>query len=132
MTKVRDDERVGEDAGRAVVRCKVKTCGYTARVEYVTRTVYGAFNGRPTSRSTLVVAGREFSLGRGFDTRHALAAYTRNVCPGCGASYTLTVNVVRGVVVETKPCGARCMGAVGPACECECGGENHGGGHAQF
>lgn len=25
-----------------------------------------------------------------------------------------------------KACDGRCMGAVGPACDCSCGGENHG------
>lgn len=29
-----------------------------------------------------------------------------------------------------KPCSARCTGATGPACDCSCGGENHGGRHA--
>jgi hypothetical protein len=27
-------------------------------------------------------------------------------------------------------CGARCRNAVGPSCDCSCGGENHGMGHA--
>lgn len=26
-----------------------------------------------------------------------------------------------------KECNARCTGAVGPACDCKCRGENHGG-----
>lgn len=29
---------------------------------------------------------------------------------------------------ETKKCGARCLSATGPNCECQCGGKNHGGG----
>lgn len=28
-----------------------------------------------------------------------------------------------------KECNGRCMGAVGPACDCSCGGENHGTAH---
>ncbi|WP_289009064.1 hypothetical protein [uncultured Thermomonospora sp.] len=28
-----------------------------------------------------------------------------------------------------KICSPRCMGATGPACDCSCGGENHGGRH---
>lgn len=30
----------------------------------------------------------------------------------------------------TKPCDARCMNAVGPSCECQCEGRNHGRGFA--
>lgn len=29
-----------------------------------------------------------------------------------------------------KECSARCTGATGPACDCSCGGENHGSRHA--
>lgn len=28
-----------------------------------------------------------------------------------------------------KVCNAKCMGAAGPACDCSCGGANHGGSH---
>lgn len=28
-----------------------------------------------------------------------------------------------------KVCNGKCMGATGPACDCSCGGENHGRGH---
>jgi hypothetical protein len=28
------------------------------------------------------------------------------------------------------PCNAKCMGAVGPSCDCSCGGANHGRNHA--
>ena len=30
---------------------------------------------------------------------------------------------------STKECNDKCMGAVGPSCECSCGGRNHGGRH---
>lgn len=32
---------------------------------------------------------------------------------------------IKGRVTERK-CDARCMGAVSDACDCSCGGENHG------
>lgn len=48
-------------------------------------------------------------------------------CPEHGR-YSLTE--VIGAHVESVKCGARCTGAVGPACDCSCGGANHGTGHA--
>jgi hypothetical protein len=33
---------------------------------------------------------------------------------------------VQGVVNEMKPCTAGCRSAVGPSCDCVCGGEGHG------
>lgn len=38
--------------------------------------------------------------------------------------------MVQGKFNADKGCNARCEGATGPNCECECGGENHGGRHA--
>lgn len=43
----------------------------------------------------------------------------------CGRLVTL--ERVQGTVSESRPCDARCMGAVGPVCSCSCGGRNHGG-----
>lgn len=36
---------------------------------------------------------------------------------------------INGRFVETHVCDARCMNAIGPNCECSCGGANHGRGH---
>lgn len=56
------------------------------------------------------------------------------LCPRCieagevmdrGTLVSLTL--MRGIINDEKPCGARCISAKGPACECSCGGENHGG-----
>ena len=47
-------------------------------------------------------------------------------CPGCGTRVKL--DRVIGVTTSKK-CGARCLNAVGPSCDCSCGGFNHGGGH---
>lgn len=49
----------------------------------------------------------------------------RSVVCECGAK--VRCEIVNGVRNERVACNARCMGAVGPACECSCGGENHGG-----
>lgn len=48
-------------------------------------------------------------------------------CPICGARLKQVAGV-RGRVTDTK-CGARCTSAMGPNCDCECGGKNHGADH---
>lgn len=42
----------------------------------------------------------------------------------------LKFDQLAGTFNPEKVCDGRCMGAVGPACDCSCGGENHGAGHA--
>ncbi len=37
---------------------------------------------------------------------------------------------IYGTYNADKECNGKCMGATGPACDCKCGGENHGGRHA--
>lgn len=36
---------------------------------------------------------------------------------------------LRGRFNADKECNGVCMGAVGPSCDCSCGGENHGRNH---
>jgi hypothetical protein len=125
------DRLVYEDEGRAIVRCRNRACRRAAQLTYSTRTEQWAFNGRPASRSEVTVGGRTYSLGRYMTTQGALLkSLSSRTCEGCGGGRGhYDVNIVRGVVVEDKPCNAKCMGAVGPSCECSCGGKNHGGGH---
>lgn len=47
-------------------------------------------------------------------------------CPTCKRERS--ADPVKGRVTGTK-CGPRCTGAVGPACDCQCGGANHGADH---
>lgn len=49
------------------------------------------------------------------------------LCVDCGARVTLTA--VKGRYVEEIPCSAKCRNAVGPSCDCSCGGTNHGCNH---
>lgn len=39
----------------------------------------------------------------------------------------VTLHKVRVVAVSKHKCSARCLASVGPSCECECRGRNHGG-----
>lgn len=51
-------------------------------------------------------------------------------CPGCNGTWALSQGTpVYGRMVEELICGSKCMGAVGPSCDCSCGGANHGGKH---
>jgi len=34
---------------------------------------------------------------------------------------------IKATISESHICDARCMSAIGPNCECSCGGKNHGG-----
>lgn len=44
--------------------------------------------------------------------------------------YPISFKRVEGTYSEKHTCDARCVNAIGPNCECSCGGENHGGGYA--
>lgn len=48
-------------------------------------------------------------------------------CPGCGRQ--TNGRKVEGRVVESIVCGAKCLAAKGPSCDCSCGGANHGANH---
>jgi len=48
-------------------------------------------------------------------------------CRGCGA-FRWAAPVFGAYKLDRK-CDARCMGATGHNCECQCGGENHGAAH---
>lgn len=51
-------------------------------------------------------------------------------CGHCGAPVENMGRVVRGgrVIGERSVCDERCTCAIGPNCDCQCGGENHGAG----
>lgn len=44
----------------------------------------------------------------------------------------LVWNQLKGRVNPEKECNGICMGAVGPSCDCSCGGENHGKNHVSL
>ena len=48
-------------------------------------------------------------------------------CPDCGR--TMGFAVIEGTVNAAVPCNAKCMNAIGPSCDCACGGVHHGGRH---
>jgi hypothetical protein len=60
--------------------------------------------------------------------------YARQVFKSGDACWTcrrpLKAEPMRGVFSEKHKCNAKCMASTGPACECSCGGKNHGGSYA--
>jgi hypothetical protein len=56
-------------------------------------------------------------------------AYSCGECGACGGRIEYLAEVCRDHWQRKElrvPCDARCTGAIGPHCECQCGGENHG------
>jgi hypothetical protein len=52
-------------------------------------------------------------------------------CDACGGQCDYMGQVEGNHLVRTAlecPCDGRCTGALGPSCDCSCGGENHGSG----
>ena len=46
----------------------------------------------------------------------------------CGCGRPARRVAIEARVTETR-CGARCTSALGPSCDCECGGREHGSDH---
>lgn len=65
-------------------------------------------------------------------TRNERGFYHFAECGACGGDveYMGPVNKHHQIShTETQPaCDGRCTGAIGPSCDCQCGGENHGTG----
>ena len=84
----------------------------------------------PAAPTTLHYLGTCPNCGNGVAITPAEAdAHTNGktahaTCTGCG--HTATVKAVHGTYSADSPCDGRCMGAVGPKCECVCAGVNHG------
>lgn len=120
---------VSASTGRALARCRAKGCRRAHQVTYVVESVHTAWNNRPHWEFAVMVAGRPV----GYRDRAGLAAAVLRsfTCTACGGSSAEFI-VVRGRVVESVKCGPKCRGAVGPSCDCSCGGDNHGSGHASI
>lgn len=105
---------------RIIARCSVKTCRRTVSalvekdVEYtVSQDPAGIYR---ESRTVAVrVLEGPFEVSPWYGATPAVA---------CHGSWI--VKPVEGRYNPERKCDARCMGAVGPSCECSCGGKNHG------
>ena len=55
---------------------------------------------------------------------HGPREYLR--CSEDGCNRAMRAVVIEGRYSDRIKCGPRCQSAIGPSCECACGGENHG------
>jgi len=47
----------------------------------------------------------------------------------CSCGFVMQYKEIKGFHSDKHKCGARCLNAIGPNCECSCSGENHGLNH---
>ncbi len=122
------DSATYTSTARAIVRCSRKGCRRAYRLDFTTTTRHFAFNNRPAQTRTVTGAHvTNASYRDRYDLARMLTSHFE--CGDCGGAGA-TFDVVKGSFSEAVKCGARCRGAVGPACDCHCAGENHAGGHS--
>jgi hypothetical protein len=95
------------NTNRIIRRCKRKSCGHVWARQYETA---------PNTRAPFRIdeSGKRVFASDSYEW----------TCPKCN-SQCVTGNTVQGFISEHK-CGAKCLSAIGPNCECSCGGANHG------
>jgi len=124
---VSTDTDTWDSEARAIVRCASKTCKTAHVATFKTTTTLRAFNNRPVYSSVVWRDGRPVTYRDKYDlTRIVLRDFT---CTGCGG-HLATFKVVQGSFAAGIKCGGKCRNAVGPSCDCQCAGQNHGSGHA--
>lgn len=123
LTSMRDFDPV------VVIGC-CDACGHAHRVEVQPGAVRGP--GRPISPMQRGwVQG--FMIPGGWTVPAVSGTHAEGLRMDCARCYgvaTLRLRPLRGTHNAGKPCGARCHSATGPACDCACGGANHGAAHA--
>ena len=89
---------------KVIYRCKRARCGLVRRIDY------------PLARGnrSYRLDAKRGEVGAGSD-------YTC-VCGGYARGFEIRAEL------SSHACDARCMNAIGPNCECACGGVNHGAG----
>ncbi len=98
---------------RAIFRCRNRECGHRWARDYPHRSPHGHYYRDPCDGETWVqTPGNDAS----------------KPCPRC-ASPLPRRSIVKGRYSAHRRCDARCENAVGPSCECQCGGANHGRGY---
>ena len=102
------------DIARFLFRCR--QCGRAQRREYPRQVV-----------TSITPYGREYTQ-RLYRIGNEWNSYKPNAFNCCGVSGHGAE--VKGTLSNT-PCDSRCKEATGPICQCQCGGDNHGIGHAE-
>lgn len=122
------DTQTWDSESRAIVRCVSKSCKRAHVATVKTTTTLRAWNGRPSYSSVVWTgSGHHVAYRDRYDlARIVLRGFT---CAGCGG-HAATFKVIQGRFTEAVKCGPKCRGAVGPSCDCQCGGQNHASAHA--
>jgi hypothetical protein len=107
---------------------KCRECSHSTRVDWAhvqdLDSHRWAKSARTGERVLVTPDGAAYDQARPF-ILNGVAVSAR--CPDHGV-YRL--QLLRGRVVATITCDARCTTARGPKCDCSCGGANHGADHA--
>lgn len=102
---------------RFIAKCKCKAAHSVAVVRVVTSTYRSDRIALPVSRI------EKFETTEGTATRYPEPWR-------CACGKTAHYRPVNGSFRADKKCDARCLNSKGHVCECQCGGKNHGAGHA--
>jgi len=92
-------------------------CGFMYRIEAdIEKTERVAWNG-PATDSRVLTPGVHLDRGGRFSAT-------------CKCGQEFGVKPLQVGFRQQDKCGGRCRSAIGAACDCECGGKNHGSNHA--
>lgn len=111
---------------RVIFTCRNKNCKHVFAFDYRTE---------GTDRYGLAYGSRELKAGEAQEKYDPTGRRTHNAdvmgalrCPECKVNLPKSTRV-EGKYSAAHVCSAKCMGAKSGACECECGGANHGVNH---
>lgn len=83
-----------------------------------------------TKMSILTGACRShYGPAPGFNRPDGLLVACVDIRARCSCGGWALLKRVQGTVNTSVRCDSRCMYAIGPKCDCQCGGANHGAGH---
>lgn len=107
----------------AILRCGIKGCRVASRVAFDTTETTVAYQDRPSTSRTVTYAG----VTRSYRDRYDLAQLLLRLSPPATCGHIgRRFDIIAGRFSESKRCNATCRNAVGPSCDCQCSGENHG------
>jgi hypothetical protein len=112
---------------RSMYSLPMNSTRYIARCKKCDRTTSALVEGHPASPRPfdLIDVGVVHYTANGWTNCLGMIALA---CPGCGMARS--AQAVQGKFSAKHVCNAKCMASTGPACECSCGGKNHGASHA--
>jgi hypothetical protein len=113
---------------RAIYTCRNKNCKHVWALDYSVEGTdrYGLpYGTRELKEGERVGGGDKYNGGRRSFSDDVMGDLR---CPDCKCNLPKGGRV-DGHYSEKHVCGAKCMGATGPSCDCQCGGANRGVNH---